>query len=328
MTREEAFIKLNTMDPDEIYLKEHRNERQSHTNRFSTADSHYHSETFSLNASQKLRLVKHSRYSITGVHDHDFFEIAYLFTGQCIHEFYLETGKDSTSLAAGDLVIIPPGLRHDIRIMDESLMLNILVHTDTFLSAFLSQLPENNTLYHFFSDVLLSGEKTSYILMQNTSSHLRDLVLDLYIEELQRLDDPGDTYSSKISEHLLQIFFLELIRSKRGTIEMSPVISEKEQLSASLLLFVENNYRKTSLTGVSDYFHFSKTYINRIFKQTTGSTIQQYIKQLRLKTAKKLLLDPTATVTLVAQTVGYHDTSYFIEEYKKMFGRTPRQLID
>ncbi len=90
------------------------------------------------------------------------------------------------------------------------------------------------------------------------------------------------------------------------------------------LLYIENNYQNTNLQELSWKFGFSKAYINRVFKGSVGTTVQQYIKSLRMVEASKLLANPDNTVIKVAELVGYNDCSYFIEEYKKFYGYTPK----
>ena len=284
---------------------------------------HYNNEGFKLSATKKVSLVKHSRYGITNYHDHEFFEIAYMFSGNCNHQFLIDGEKTVTTLNAGDLVIIPPGLTHNINIFDESLMVNILLHTQTFQSAFLSQLPENTVLYKFFSSALFSHNKQSYILIQNNSENMGNLILDMYIEQKK-----NDIYSDKIMEHLVHMFFLELLRNNENSMALSSHISETDRLAASVLLYVENNYQHASLSDVAESFHFSKTYLNKIFKKATGTTILQYIKKLRLNEANRLLLDKELSVESIGRMVGFEDTSYFIEEYKKAFGKTPKAMRD
>ena len=64
-----------------------------------------------------------------------------------------------------------------------------------------------------------------------------------------------------------------------------------------ILLYINHNYASISLEEVAEEFHYSKTYLNRIFKKHMGTTI---LKQIQ-------------------------DTSYFIELFKKKYKKTPLQ---
>ncbi|MCR5144304.1 MAG: AraC family transcriptional regulator [Lachnospiraceae bacterium] len=281
--------------------------------------SHYNNETYNLSANQKVVIKKHVRYSAGLFHDHEFFEIAYVLHGKCSHEFQVDNHIETTHLSDHELIIIPPGLSHKIEIFDDSLMVNILVHSQTFQSAFLNNLPADNILFPYFTAAIKDKfENTSYILINNKSPEVTNFVLDMYIEQ-----ETNDLYSSQISEHILQIFFLELLRHNRDSMSLSQTITESDKLAVSLRIFIENNYQKVSLDDVADNFHFSKTYINKIFKSAYNTTVLKYIKDLRIKEAQKLLSNSSTTITTISQMVGYNDTSYFIEEFKKATGVTP-----
>ena len=283
--------------------------------------AHMQADRFALSEDRKISVVKHLRYSLDDFHDSEFFELTYLFTGKCAQYFMIDGRSVSVSMNRGDLIIIPPGLQHYTHICDDSLMVNIIVHKQTFRSAFLSQLPKNNIIYRYFTRVLFSESEQSYIHIQDTPSRLSEIILEMYIN-----DNENDSYSARICENLLRIFLLEVLRGNRSTMELASSVSSSDRLMASLLLYIENNYQKTSLAQISENFNYSKTYINKIFKEAMGLTVQQYIKNLRLNEAHKLLENKALTIEEIAEYVGYNDTSYFIEEYKKAFGKTPKAM--
>ena len=92
-----------------------------------------------------------------------------------------------------------------------------------------------------------------------------------------------------------------------------------------IMTYIRKNYSKATLQSVADEFHFSMTYINRIFKNYTGSTVAKYIQEQRLLEAERLLRESRLSVEEICYTVGYQDVSYFIEIFKKKSGVTPHQ---
>lgn len=66
---------------------------------------------------------------------------------------------------------------------------------------------------------------------------------------------------------------------------------------------------------------------HRKFKTAVGMGALQCQKRLRLTEARRLMLDENITVTEVAMNVGYESVSQFIREYKKMFGKSPKEDI-
>lgn len=77
----------------------------------------------------------------------------------------------------------------------------------------------------------------------------------------------------------------------------------------------------TILAGIA---FVSPDHLTRVFKKKRGQTISEYIKQKRMDMAKHLLREENMTITAVADTVGYSNYSYFIEQFKKYTGITPK----
>jgi len=90
--------------------------------------------------------------------------------------------------------------------------------------------------------------------------------------------------------------------------------------------FIHNNCSSAQLSvkEISDHVHLSSSYICTIFKNETGQTINQYLTDYRLKTAKHLLSERRYKVSDISTMVGY-DHNYFCKLFKKMEGLSPTQ---
>src|SRR5205823_2906307 len=65
-------------------------------------------------------------------------------------------------------------------------------------------------------------------------------------------------------------------------------------------------------------FHFC-----RLFKQSTGCSPHQYILQLRVAEAKRLLRSSQLSIAQIASQVGFFDQSHFTMTFRKLVGTTP-----
>ena len=61
------------------------------------------------------------------------------------------------------------------------------------------------------------------------------------------------------------------------------------------------------------------------FKLVTGNSPLQYLKRIRLDRAKRLMLHDGYNASTAAKAVGYESASQFTREFKRQFGRTPRE---
>jgi len=77
---------------------------------------------------------------------------------------------------------------------------------------------------------------------------------------------------------------------------------------------VEDLARRTGLSVSA--FH-------RTFRAVTGSSPLQFQKQLRLITARQILVSQDTSVTQAAFAVGYESPAQFNREYRRLFGAPP-----
>ncbi len=80
-----------------------------------------------------------------------------------------------------------------------------------------------------------------------------------------------------------------------------------------------------SLQRIADMVNVSPSYFSRMFSQETGKTLVEYITHIRMENAKKLLKSTNDKTYEIAQKVGYSDSHYFCNLFKKVTGMTTRQ---
>ncbi len=99
----------------------------------------------------------------------------------------------------------------------------------------------------------------------------------------------------------------------------------QEALTKSIK-FIEENYLKgLTLADISKQVHLSEKYFSRYFKIKTGSTITQYIQDLKINRAKDLLKNSNTPIYRIAMDLNFSDSSYFTKVFLKHEGITPRQ---
>ncbi len=72
----------------------------------------------------------------------------------------------------------------------------------------------------------------------------------------------------------------------------------------------------------------SERQLFRKIRQLTGLSPQKYIRQFRLKLARKYLEKGTyKTVKETSEAIGYTNTSYFISQFEQEFGKRPLEVL-
>lgn len=82
------------------------------------------------------------------------------------------------------------------------------------------------------------------------------------------------------------------------------------------------------VNDVAEQVALSTSAFSSLFREATGRSPYQFLKEYRLGRARGLLVDARVTVTEVSRRVGYASVSHFIKEFRKQFGVTPRVYAD
>lgn len=82
-------------------------------------------------------------------------------------------------------------------------------------------------------------------------------------------------------------------------------------------------HTQISLTTLAGYVNVSSSYLSRLFKQETGSTLSNYIQDKKIETAKNMLLHSDYTPSEISSTLAFSSQSYFTEIFRKKTGYTP-----
>jgi AraC family L-rhamnose operon regulatory protein RhaS len=81
-----------------------------------------------------------------------------------------------------------------------------------------------------------------------------------------------------------------------------------------------------SLAQVSQMCGMSQSAFTSKFKQYMGRTFIEFRNEIRIRTAKELMLATNSNILQIAQEVGFDDLSFFNKLFKQMTGLSPRQF--
>lgn len=74
-----------------------------------------------------------------------------------------------------------------------------------------------------------------------------------------------------------------------------------------------------------DTFHVSKNCLYHEFHKNLGCTVNEYITNKRMESAKRLLCETTDPIYKIAENVGIYNYTYFCKRFKKCTGASPLQ---
>lgn len=88
---------------------------------------------------------------------------------------------------------------------------------------------------------------------------------------------------------------------------------------------LKNFLRPIHLNQVASVANMNPTSFSRYFKAKTGKTFTQFLNEIRMEHAYKLLIDGKFNVSEVCYECGFQNQSYFIKQFKRITHQTPLQ---
>ncbi len=280
---------------------------------------HYFEDTkFPLNICRVNRdaAITHE-YDLTEIeHTHDFVELAFIVKGKGVQVIETQEYEVST----GDIFVLQGNQKHYFKNASNLEIINVMFSTkfkQGFVSSGIKQLEGYRALFllesrfraeHHFKNKLHLDRKRlldlEYLLntMMSEQSNKRDGYKIILTNKLQELIVLLSRYYSSLDATEAQ-----------ALIRISKVLDHLEQT------FQDKLYLDT----LADIACMSTRNFQRVFRKAVGVSPTQYIMQIRLKEAKKLLLMTNQSIADIAVVTGFNDANYFIKCFKSHYEITP-----
>jgi len=90
--------------------------------------------------------------------------------------------------------------------------------------------------------------------------------------------------------------------------------------------FLQKHYsEKITLEDVARSVYMSPTYLSRVFKRETGTSLVDFLNRIRIEKSKEMLTNNDVRLIDVALQCGFESQSYFNRVFKQSTGMTPQQ---
>ncbi|GAA1592629.1 AraC family transcriptional regulator [Kribbella hippodromi] len=217
----------------------------------------------------------------------------------------------------GDLLLLGPGLPHTFTSASDpgrpAEAAVIQFHED-FLGAGFFGLPQ-------FHDIAKLLTNASHGLLFNPAPRLaRDILTALPVL------DSAAAQTVRLLEvlHVLSVCRdAEPITGPGYT--PAPDASVRERIDKVCSHLEDVHRRHVELAEVAELVHMSPTSFSRFFSRAMGRTLTDYINQLRIDTACRLLTNSNSPVTEIAADSGFVNLSNFNRRFRELKGMSPRE---
>ncbi|QQK78891.1 helix-turn-helix transcriptional regulator [Salicibibacter cibi] len=246
-------------------------------------------------------------------HTHDWYELIYIHEGDST--FFID--QNFYKLKSGDIILVPPNTIHRAIIDDYKYMITSVLYfstesvehhhfnpKDTFLKLYTQSLKKKEYRYRMDLNPLLEFE--SYLEKMNTENHL--------------------IKSDRYEFLTLHLHTLLLMLNRHCFHAQTRQSGQEQEWVRSLLTYIEDNLcQQLNLEEMAQHANVSPTYLSRIFKQTIGITLGEYITTKRMKRAKDMLCQSDDKIETIAKKCGYNSMPHFYRTFRKHVQATPHQ---
>ena len=225
------------------------------------------------------------------------------------------------SLSAGEIILIPPGMYHDV----------VISKTDTAVFAVSFTCTNSEHLRPLQDSIQPGGEKLLNIFrkiiaeVENTfSAHSLNLRLYQFVPSA---DSPLGA-EQMICCYLEQII-ITLLRAStmnQGQIVRSGQLQEAiqtylvEQVSAYI---VDHIHEHLTVEQIASHFHYSRARLSTIYKSVTGTGINEAITNRRINMAKRMLTAQEKSIAQISEELGFASPQYFSHKFTQIVGCPP-----
>ena len=246
-------------------------------------------------------------------HFHEFDKIVILISGSVN---YMVEGTDY-SLKPWDILLVRHHMIHKALIDVSVPYERIIIYLN---SSYVERFAPNGGLMDCFA----AAEKRRFCLMRPDNGEIEKLK-----DSLDRLDASiSDTeFGAELMRGtLLAQLMVQLNRiMQRDSSRENTTAEQCGKISAALSYINENITGKLSVDELAAMCYLSRYHIMRLFKQQTGCTVHNYIRQKRLVLAARLIREGMSASSAAAEC-GFTDYSAFHRAFSQTFGVSPGKI--
>ena len=235
-------------------------------------------------------------------------ELMHVLSGNI--EVVFENEDVSFSVGEGSSIIIPAETLHrDVFDFDKNVKV-LMIHL------YWDQLPDYLSLVDNLLDSHVFGE---------ADFQLRRLFDDIRLDS--GIDEADRALANARLMTLLMLFYREVAGVHRIVDKTDKHSRNRlQKIVAEAKKYLEKNYKQPiRLEKVAKELEVSPFYLSRIFNRESDFSLFQYLTEVRINEAKKLLREGRYIVGDVALMVGFESSNYFSKVFKKHVGCSPTQ---
>lgn len=242
------------------------------------------------------------------LHNHSMCELVYCLTGDVV---YLVQGT-RYSLNPGSLLVIGPTVPHKLFVCSNRPYERHILYINGAAKG--AAKPPILTLFQRFMEKANLG--SMFFVPENTQR------LGHSFTRLGEVAAMDKGYAEALVPYHIYALMAELLQLCHETHPSRSTAGNPKTVDKIVNYLNSSFTQNLTLEDIAARFYLSKDYCNRVFRQTTGMSVIQYVIYNRVLYAKQLLNNGVPAAEACKQA-GFTDYSNFYRAYRKITGRSP-----
>jgi AraC-like DNA-binding protein len=223
------------------------------------------------------------------------------------HVWVYRAGEDPYEVKAGEVCCLPPGVPHKIDNLWQGTNLSRWSHFNIFTMG---------------SVDLMTLVDTPQVLTGKIAEKIGNLNEEMAI--LFSLEKPE--FRHLMQRQMLGFQLMDIVFSaSRANVQAQRLLPYMERLSPVLTYMHDNMLNPMTREELANLVNLSPTRFYALFKEAVGVSPTDYIQNVRMQQAQRLLLNSGVSVHDIARSCGYPNAFYFSRLFKRRFGISPLQ---
>ena len=235
----------------------------------------------------------------SGREKNSFYELIYVDHG----EMDVTVDDETYHMQKYDLMLYHPGQKHSLETTEDSSCsyMSIAFTMDTGIKGNLKNrvFHTRKDLYQTLTRFMKAIQEDTPLNMELAMLHLKEVLILLY--QFDGEEKPAG------QETTLQSHYDDTMLNE-------------------ILVFIHNNvYASYTVEDLCQKCSISRSSLQALFRANLGMTPKQYISELKLNEAKKLISQHEHTISQVSDLLGFTSIHYFSRRFKSYFGIAPSE---
>lgn len=251
------------------------------------------------------------------LHRHSYLELGFVVHG-CARQIF--TDKEYR-FQTGDFWITDYQCHHsDLYFHEDLFTMWIGMPRNLFDALFLDAVGQSPVQQFLHTALLRQKERRQFLRFTprfddgTTTGIMAQLVMELHTRE---------TGSDSIVRGLLARLLSRLSLAYDCLVEEQEKAQMRRLLYNEVEAFLRANLATVTIDRLTERFHYSSDFYNRLIRRQGGTTYSTLLQRLRLEEAASLLEHTSLPVELVHERIGYQSKGFFYKLFSRQYGMTP-----